>query len=104
MLTIDRPPTADIGVWQERTALPSTWTVQEPQNPPPQPNFVPVNANSSRRYQSRGISGSPSNVRFDPFTLNVAMGPVLYQCAWGPTPKRCGSTRVARSPRPQALR
>src|SRR5687768_9876878 len=27
----------------------------------------------------------------------------FIKCAWGPTPTRCGSTRYARSPRPQAL-
>ena len=64
-----------IGGWQERTAWPSTCTVQAPQKPPPHPNFVPVRPSSSRRYQSRGMSGSPSNVRFDPLIVKVAMCP-----------------------------
>ena len=77
MLTTLRPPTADIGVWHDRTALPSTWTVHAPQNPPPQPNFVPVRPSSSRRYQSSGMSGSPSNDRLDPLIVNVAIKSVL---------------------------
>ena len=44
----------------ERTALPSTCTVQAPHSPTPQPNLVPVSASSSRRYHISGISGSPS--------------------------------------------
>ena len=86
MLTIERPPTADIGVWHERTALPSTCTVQAPQKPPPQPNLVPVRPSSSRRYQSSGMSGSPSNVRFDPFTVNVAIGASLINALGAPPP------------------
>ena len=66
-----------IVVWHERTAWPSTCTVHAPQKPPPQPNFVPVRPSSSRRYQSSGMSGSPSKVRLDPLIVNVAMVSVL---------------------------
>ena len=50
-----------IGVEQLLIADPLMWTVQAPQRPVPHPNFVPVSCSESRRYQSRGISGSPSN-------------------------------------------
>ena len=33
----------------------------------------------------------------------VGVAVIIYHCSWGPTPTRCGSTRYARSPRPQAL-
>jgi hypothetical protein len=47
-------------VVQERTAWPTRWTVQAPQAPMPQPNFVPVKPTMSRMAQSRGICGSAS--------------------------------------------
>ena len=68
MVTTVRPAEAVIGVWHERTAWPSTCTVQAPQKPPPHPNLVPVRPRSSRRYQSSGMSGSPSNVRLEPLS------------------------------------
>jgi len=47
---------------QARLALPSTCSVQAPQYPAPQPNFVPVSANRSRRNESklawRQVSGT----------------------------------------------
>ena len=43
MVTTLAPSTEDAGVWQERIALPLTWTVQAPHRPAPQPYFVPVN-------------------------------------------------------------
>ena len=76
-MTTFLPPSALIVVMHERTACPSTCTVQAPQKPPPQPNFVPVRPSSSRRYQSRGMSGSPSNVRLDPLIVKVTMVSVL---------------------------
>jgi len=36
-------------------------TAQAPHSPSPQPYFVPVNRNSSRRLRNNGILGSPSN-------------------------------------------
>ena len=44
------------GVWQERTATPSTCTVQAPQAATPQPYLVPVRFSPSRSAQSSGIS------------------------------------------------
>src|SRR5207245_1542160 len=55
-------------VTQERTASPSMWTVQAPQAPTPQPNFVPARPRRSRRTQSRGMLGSASTACCTPFT------------------------------------
>src|ERR1039458_100417 len=41
----------------------------------PQPNFDPVRPATSRRYQRRGMSGSPSNWRVAPLTLSVIIFP-----------------------------
>src|SRR2546425_7735271 len=54
--------TAEIGVRQERTAWPSTWTVQAPQSAIPQPNLVPVRPISSRSVHSRGVSPGTSTL------------------------------------------
>src|SRR5579862_6011501 len=54
------PATVETGVWQERTARPSRWTVQAPHMPAPQPYFVPVSLRCSRMTQSSGVSGAAS--------------------------------------------
>src|SRR5262245_28589945 len=65
-------PTAPAtGVWQERVATPSRWTVHAPQNPRPQPNFVPRMSSVSRSTQSSGVSGATSTVRVLPLTDSV---------------------------------
>src|SRR5690242_13929036 len=71
MVTMSLPAALCIGVWQLRTAAPFTCTVHAPHSPAPQPYFVPVICSSSRRYQSSGISGSPSNWRLAPFTFSL---------------------------------
>src|ERR1700730_8801976 len=58
-------------VWQDRTALPFTWTVQAPQSPAPQPNLVPFMSRTSRRTHKRGVSAGTSTVLDCPFTLSV---------------------------------
>ena len=65
------PATSDIVVWQERTALPSTWTVQAPHRPEPQPNLVPVSLRCSRTTQSSGVSASTSTLCAVPLTVNA---------------------------------
>jgi hypothetical protein len=60
MVVTALPVTDDICVTHDRTAVPSTCTVQLPHRAAPHPNFVPVRASSSRRYHSSGIDGSPS--------------------------------------------
>ena len=62
-----------ITVQQERTACPSTCTVQAPHSAMPQPNLVPVSPTTSRRTQSSGISGGTSTVRDAPFRVKVML-------------------------------
>jgi hypothetical protein len=62
------PPTCETGIEQERTADPSTCTVQAPHNPAPHPNFVPVIFKVSRKTQSSGVSGATLTLRSLPFT------------------------------------
>src|SRR6267378_3328395 len=74
MVVISAPANVLICFVQERMAFPFSSTVQAPQSAMPQPNFVPVNPRMSRKYQSSGISGSPSNVRAEPFTFKLTIG------------------------------
>jgi hypothetical protein len=50
-------PRAATGVWHERTAAPSTSTVQAPHWATPQPYFVPVRPSSSLSTHRSGVSG-----------------------------------------------
>src|SRR5262245_20972507 len=70
MVVIAAPVMSLIALTQDRIASPFLCTVQAPHSAMPQPNFAPVSFNSSRRYQSNGISGSPSNERSIPLTLS----------------------------------
>src|SRR6185437_15165332 len=63
---------------QERTASPSTWTVQAPHCAMPQPKFVPVIPSSSRMTQSSGVSDSTSSEYAFPFTVSAIMEPSLF--------------------------
>ena len=63
MVVTRLPTTSDTGVMQERTAVPSTRTVQAPHRPMPQPNLVPVRPSTSRTSQSTGVSSSMSSAR-----------------------------------------
>src|SRR5215471_19241754 len=65
------PPTVDICVWQDRTALPSIWTVQAPQRPEPHPYLVPVSLRCSRTTQSSAVSGSASTFTVLPLIVNA---------------------------------
>jgi len=58
-------------VEHDRTAAPSTCTVQAPQNPAPHPNFVPVSSSVSRNTQSSGVSGETLTLFSLPLTRNV---------------------------------
>ena len=79
MVATAAAPTAETGVKQERTALPSRWTVHAPQSPAPQPNLLPFKSSSSRSTQRSGVSPSTSTVCFAPFTSIVyAIFGVLY--------------------------
>src|ERR1039457_5059346 len=74
MVVMCLPAAARIGVRQLRAAAPFTCTVHAPHRPMPHPNFVPVSARSSRRYQSNGIAGSPSKRVGLPFTVSWIIG------------------------------
>ena len=64
----------DMAIWQERTALPSIWTVQAPHRPEPQPNLVPVSFRCSRTTHSSGVSGSASTVTALLLIVNATAG------------------------------
>ena len=57
MVVMARPAPAETGVTQERTASPSSSTVQAPQL-----NVVPVSPSKSRSAHSSGMPGSASTV------------------------------------------
>ena len=73
MVVIFFSATAFIGVRQLRIASPFLCTVQQPHKPMPHPNFAPVSSNSSRKYQSSGIDGSPSYSTAAPFTVSLGV-------------------------------
>src|SRR5262249_48596243 len=69
------PATEEIGVMQERVALPLMCTVQAPPRAMPQPNLVPVILRVSRRTQRSGMSGLTSTDCDLPFRVKLmAMG------------------------------
>src|SRR5450830_1051314 len=69
MVVMADASTETIGVMHERTARPSTCTVQAPHRPMPQPNLVPVNLTISRNTHSKGVCGSVSTVWAWPLTV-----------------------------------
>src|SRR5437870_12649799 len=92
--------TAEIGVMHERTACPSTCTVQAPHSAMPQPNLVPVRPSTSRSTHSTGMSDGTSTVWSVPFTRSVitaarpagARSPRLLAGAEPATGRRGGAT------------
>src|SRR6185295_11224893 len=71
MVVIFLPRASPTVVWQERTALPSRWTVQAPQRPEPHPYLVPVSLRCSRTTQSSAVSGSASTFTVLPLIVNA---------------------------------
>src|SRR3954471_10738567 len=71
MVVISLEVTELIGVTQERTALPSTSTVQAPHCASPQPNLAPFSSRSLRKTYSSGVSGSAGTDRLAPLTFRV---------------------------------
>jgi len=65
------PAAVPKGITHERTALPSTCTVQAPHNAMPQPNLVPCNPAISRMAHSSGMDGSASSVVEMPLSTKV---------------------------------
>src|ERR1700722_1976315 len=73
MVTISFPCAAETVKEQDRTALPSSSTVQAPHWAMPQPYLVPVRPISLRSAHSSGISASISRLCCSPLTLRVIM-------------------------------
>src|SRR5689334_23305933 len=73
IVVTERPETSLTAVMQARVAAPSTCTVHAPHSATPQPYLVPLSPSSSRKYQSSGIDGSPSNDCSWPLTRNLTM-------------------------------
>src|SRR3984893_12369536 len=67
------PSTAFSGSTHERTAAPSTCTVQAPQSAMPHPYLVPVSDRWSRSTQRSGVSASASMFCVAPLTVRVTM-------------------------------
>src|SRR5690348_13006345 len=78
-------PAASLTVMpQERTATPSTCTVQAPHCAMPQPYLVPVRPTFSRITQSSGVSGSTSTLNDFPLIVRFAIAvPLLAQSTDG---------------------
>jgi hypothetical protein len=81
MVWMRLPATVDTGVTQERTAWPSTRTVQAPQAATPQPNLVPVMLSTSRNTHSRGMAGV--GVGLDGFAIDLQF---QNRAPWGRCP------------------
>src|SRR5205807_7433695 len=69
------PATEPMSIWHERWAVPSTWMVQAPQRPAPQPYLVPVKPTWSRIAHNSGVLGSASTETCRLFKVNETMLP-----------------------------
>src|SRR5262245_49032377 len=67
------PTAAATGNTHERTALPSTCTVQAPHCATPQPYLAPVRPTCSRRAHNRGVLGSTFTSLVLPLIVRRAM-------------------------------
>src|SRR5688572_22191123 len=82
MVVTRLPATCDAVTWHERAARPSTWTVQAPHKPVPQPNLVPLSLRCSRTIQSSGVSGATSTLAFWPLMTNAVTAIELLPLFW----------------------
>src|SRR4051794_25204467 len=92
MVVTDLPSTIEIGIAQERTALPSICTVHAPQEAIPQPNFVPVILRCSRRTHSNGVLPSTATSLRSPLTVIATMAASLgrwHLLFYFPVPRIC---------------
>src|SRR3569832_2227841 len=71
IVVIGRSRTALTGNTQDRTGLPTIWTVQAPHCAMQQPNFVPVMPIMSRNTHSSGISGGAMTDTCSPLIVSV---------------------------------
>src|SRR5260370_36983723 len=86
MVTIGRFPTRETGTTQDRVGTPPRWTVQAPQAAMPQPYFVPVIFNSSRKTHSSGVPGATLTSLCWPFTVSLYVSIyalVIHSCGQG---------------------
>src|SRR5262245_32660668 len=73
MVVIGLPTAAATGITHERTALPSTCTVQAPHCAIPHPYLVPVSPTCSRSAHNSGVLGSTFTSLVLPLIVNRAM-------------------------------
>src|SRR5215472_7557347 len=73
MVVMEWPTAALTGITQDRLGIPSKCTVHAPQSATPQPNLVPFIPSTSRKTQSRGMSGETSSLCDLPLILSVIM-------------------------------
>src|SRR4051794_11734436 len=85
MVVIFLPAAALSEVWQDRTASPLRCTVQAPQSPAPQPNFVPVICSCSRMTHNNGVSPAASTDILRPLIvrLGIALPLPVHEAAYG---------------------
>src|SRR5581483_8643235 len=79
MVVIAEPSACGANIRQERTAAPSTSTVQAPQTPCSQPPCAPVSPSLSRKVSSKVVRSSTSSVCLAPLTrssmrISVCLG------------------------------
>src|SRR5690349_411850 len=81
MVVTARLPTLSRVSWQERTGLPSTWTVQAPHWAMPQPYLEPTRPRWSRNTHRSGVLGSTSSAitRSSPLTLICMGSPPVFR-------------------------
>src|SRR5262249_59923225 len=97
MVVILRVAASLTGKEQERTAAPSTCTVQAPQSAMPQPYFVPVRPSVSRSTQRSGVSSAASTATALPLTLRVLIesphgccpAAIVFREAWTINDRKC---------------
>src|SRR5689334_8588131 len=74
-VVMERPETCETGVEQDRTALPSTSTVQAPHCPSPHPNFTARNPSELRStYRSGCAESQESTLTARPLTPKLYFG------------------------------
>src|SRR6266481_1430493 len=81
MVVTARLPTLSTVSWQERTGLPSTWTVQAPHWAMPQPYLEPTRPRWSRNTHRSGVLGSTSSpiTRSSPLTFIFLGSPPVFR-------------------------
>ena len=82
MVVIFLPTTAATGITQERTATPSTCTVQAPHWAIPQPYLVPVSPACSRMAHRSGVLGLTLTSSDRPLIVKRAMGRPSPEVWW----------------------